>query len=124
MPRILIVSVVSIISALVCYTIGVWSERFAGRLRPWHLVFFWIGFVFDTTGTSLMSAMAGRMDLNFHGLTGALAIVLMLGHAIWATIVLIMKKENVIRNFHKFSLAVWVIWLIPFFSGMIGAMVR
>jgi hypothetical protein len=29
-----------ITAALVLYTIGVWSERVQGRLRPWHLAFF------------------------------------------------------------------------------------
>jgi uncharacterized repeat protein (TIGR03987 family) len=115
---------VSIVSALVFYSIGVWCERFAGRLKVWHLVLFWIGFCFDTTGTTLMANIAGGMEFNIHGITGVLAIVLMLGHAIWATVVLVTKQENAIKNFHKFSLFVWLVWLIPFFSGMVGAMVH
>jgi uncharacterized repeat protein (TIGR03987 family) len=118
----LILAVVTIVSALVFYTIGVWSEKFAGRLKPWHLLLFWIGFVFDTTGTTLMVTMAGKMDFDVHGITGVLAIILMLSHAVWATIVLITRKQKLIQNFHKFSLFVWLIWLIPFFTGMIGAM--
>jgi uncharacterized repeat protein (TIGR03987 family) len=102
----LAIATVSIVSALVFYTIGVWSERFAGRLKAWHLVLFWIGFCFDTTGTTLMANIAGGMEFNIHGITGVLAIVLMLGHAIWATIVLVRKQENAIKNFHKFSLFV------------------
>jgi uncharacterized repeat protein (TIGR03987 family) len=112
------------VSALLLYTLGVWSERFAGRLKPWHLLFFWAGFIFDTTGTTLMGIMAGKMDFDVHGVTGALAIVLMLGHAIWAAIVLIMKQEKVLVNFHKFSLGVWILWLIPFVTGMAGAMLH
>jgi uncharacterized repeat protein (TIGR03987 family) len=117
----LIISIIVIISALIFYTIGVWSERFAGWLKIWHLVLFWIGFVFDTTGTTLMGIMAGKMDLDIHGITGALAIILMFSHAAWATIVLITRQEKAIRNFHKFSLFVWLVWLIPFFTGMVGA---
>jgi uncharacterized repeat protein (TIGR03987 family) len=120
----LTIATISIVSALVFYTIGVWSERFAGRLKPWHLVLFWIGFCLDTTGTTLMAKIAGGMEFNIHGITGVLAIVLMMGHAIWATTVLVQKNENAIKNFHKFSLFVWLVWLIPFFSGMIGAMVH
>ena len=120
----LTIATVSIVSALVFYTIGVWSERFAGRLKVWHLVLFWIGFCFDTTGTTLMANIAGGMEFNIHGITGVLAIVLMLSHAIWATIVLVTKQENAIKNFHKFSLFVWLVWLIPFFSGIVGAMVH
>lgn len=120
----LILAIVAIVFALIFYTIGVWSERFAGRLKKWHLVLFWIGLIFDTTGTTVMGNIAGRMDFNIHGITGAVAIILMLSHAIWATIVLIMKQEKFIRNFHKFSTFVWVIWLIPIFTGMIGPQIR
>jgi uncharacterized repeat protein (TIGR03987 family) len=105
--------------ALVCYSIGVWSEHFAGRLQAWHLACFWIGFVFDTLGTGIMFEVAGALKFNLHGVTGLLAIVLMLIHAIWATAVLIRKDEVAIANFHKFSVMVWCIWLIPYLSGLI-----
>jgi uncharacterized repeat protein (TIGR03987 family) len=105
--------------ALVFYSIGVWSERFAGRLKAWHLVFFWLGLICDTWGTGLMLEMAGGLTYDLHGLTGLLAIVLMFIHAIWATIVLLRKNEKLIVSFHKFSVVVWVIWLIPYFSPMV-----
>jgi uncharacterized repeat protein (TIGR03987 family) len=69
-----------------------------------------------------MGVMAGSMKFDFHGITGALAIALMLGHAIWASMALLAKREKVILNFHKFSLIVWILWLIPFVSGLAGAM--
>ncbi len=122
MTGLLTFAIVTIVAALVFYTIGVWSERFAGQLKPWHLILFWIGFVFDTTGTTLMSKIAGGMDFDVHGLTGLLAILLMLGHALWATKVLLARNESAIRNFHKFSLFVWLVWLVPFITGLIGAM--
>ena len=105
--------------ALVLYSIGVWSERFAGRLKAWHLVFFWLGLVCDTWGTGLMLEMAGGLTYDLHGLTGFLAIVLMFIHAVWATIVLLRKNEKLILSFHKFSVLVWVIWLVPYFSPMV-----
>jgi uncharacterized repeat protein (TIGR03987 family) len=117
-------AVITIVSALVFYTIGVWSEKFAGRLKTWHLAFFFLGLICDTTGTTLMGIIAGKMDFDLHGLTGALAIGLMLLHAGWAVLVLLLKQEKVIRQFHKFSLGVWAIWLVPFLSGMAGTMMR
>jgi len=104
--------------ALIFYSIGVWSERFQGRLKAWHLVFFWLGLVCDTWGTGLMIEMAGGLTADVHGITGVIAIVLMLIHAIWATIVLARKDERWIMDFHKFSVVVWFIWLIPYFSPM------
>jgi uncharacterized repeat protein (TIGR03987 family) len=117
-------SVILITLALVFYTIGVWSERLAGRLKGWHLAFFWAGFVCDTSGTGLMMEMSNANFYNVHGLTGLIAILLMLIHAVWASLVLARKDEKAILNFHKFSVVVWVIWLIPYFNGFIASMRR
>ncbi len=113
-----VLSAIVITLALVFYTIGVWSERFAGRLKVWHLVFFWLGIVFDTWGTGMMFERVGGMMFDVHGLTGLLAIVLMFIHALWATVVVMRKDERWINRFHRFSVTVWVIWLIPYFSPM------
>lgn len=110
--------------ALIFYSIGVWSERLAGRLEAWHAVFFWLGIICDTCGTGLMFQMAGGLAFNIHGLSGTLAIFLMFVHAIWATAVLLRKDEKMIANFHKFSVAVWCIWLIPYFSPMVLRMLK
>lgn len=115
-------STILISLALVFYSIGVWSERFAGKLKPWHLIFFWGGLIFDTIGTGLMMEMAGGITYDIHGITGVLAILLMLIHALWATIVLIRKNEKAILNFHRFSVVVWIIWLIPYFTGFFVSM--
>jgi uncharacterized repeat protein (TIGR03987 family) len=119
MTNLMIASTILISLALVFYSIGVWSERLAGRLKAWHLIFFWGGLAFDTTGTGLMMDMAGGLTFDLHGVTGVLAILLMIIHAIWASTVLVRRDERAILNFHKFSLVVWAIWLIPYFSGVI-----
>lgn len=124
MPTQLPIAIATMITALVLYTIAVWSERFAKRLKPWHLVLFWLGLIFDTTGTTVMTAMAGSLQFDFHGVTGALGILFMLGHTLWATLALVLKQEKVLVSFHRFSLAVWALWLVAFASGMIGAMLR
>jgi uncharacterized repeat protein (TIGR03987 family) len=116
------IAIITIISALLFYTIGVWSVKFTSRLKPWHLLLFWIGFILDTTSTSLMTNIAGKFVFDFHGIIGLLALLLMLGNAVWATIVLRTREEKQVQKFTKFSVFVWLIWLIPFFTGMIGAM--
>jgi uncharacterized repeat protein (TIGR03987 family) len=110
--------------ALVFYSIGVWSERIQGRLKPWHLAFFWAGLACDTWGTGLMIDMAGGLTFDIHGVTGVIAIALMLIHAVWASLVLIRRDERAIRNFHKFSLVVWLIWLVPYLSPMVLGLYR
>jgi uncharacterized repeat protein (TIGR03987 family) len=118
------IAIGSMISALTCYSVGVWGEKISGILKNKHLVFFWIGFIFDTVGTTLMGKIAGVFTLNMHGMTGALAIILMLVHAAWASAVLFLKQDTILKTFHRFSLAVWALWLVPFLSGMIMAMGR
>jgi len=116
----LIIAIVFISIACLFYTLGVWAEKIQGRLKPWHLAVFWLGLTADTIGTGAMAELSGTLfKLNFHGITGNLAIVLMLFHAIWASIVLKRKNEKMILKFHKFSIVVWIIWLIPMVSGMI-----
>jgi uncharacterized repeat protein (TIGR03987 family) len=111
--------------ALVFYTIGVWGEKIQKKLKGWHLVIFWIGLVFDTLGTSFMAGIASNgFKLDFHGITGLLAIVLMLIHVIWATWVMMSNNKEMQLKFHKLSFIVWILWLIPFSSGAIFSMMK
>ncbi len=121
----LIFAIVFITSALIFYTIGVFGERKAKILKKTHVVIFWIGLLCDTAGTMTMSSIAKSasyqstgLTQNLHGITGLLAIVLMMFHALWATYVLCKNDEEKKKFFHKFSIVVWLIWLIPYFIGM------
>ena len=120
MSTLLIIAISFIFAACILYTVGVWAEKISKRLKIWHVVVFWLGLICDTIGTGAMGKLAGSIiQFNFHGLTGLLAILLMLFHAAWATRVMIRKDESMILKFHKFSIVVWIIWLIPMISGMI-----
>lgn len=122
----LIAAIITITLALVFYTIGVWAEHRSRQLKKSHLIFFWLGLCMDTTGTILMGRIAKQSmfsgKLSLHGITGSLAIVLMIVHAIWATIVLAKNNEASAKNFHRFSIAVWAIWLVPYILGMVIGM--
>lgn len=125
----LITAIILITSALVFYTIGVWSEKIQGVLKPWHVILFGIGLFFDTTGTLTMEAIAKSQSIsmttagfNLHSFTGLAAILLMLVHAVWAIWVLKKNDEKIKNTFHKFSILVWLIWLIPFMSGAVSKM--
>jgi uncharacterized repeat protein (TIGR03987 family) len=108
----------SMLLAAVLYTVAVFRERATHRLKPVHLALFWLGLVFDTTGTTLMGQIAGGWRWDVHGITGALAIALMLVHSVWATAALLLKRERVLRSFHKFSIHVWALWMAAFLSGI------
>lgn len=116
----LLFAIITITMALIFYSIGVWSEKLQGSLKKWHVIIFWAGLVFDTIGTTTMNRIAGgSFTFDFHGTTGLIAILLMMFHAIWATWVLRKGSDESKQNFHKFSIIVWAIWLLPFLSGMI-----
>ncbi len=121
----LVYAIISICLALAFYSIGVWSEKIQGTLKKWHLYVFWIGLIFDTIGTTIMSEKSEEgFQFNFHGITGLLAIILVLLHALWATVVLVKNNESMKMRFHRFSIIVWLIWLIPFVSGAIISMAK
>ena len=42
----------------------------------------------------------------------------MLLHATWATLVLLRRDERAILTFHRISVVVWAIWLVPFVTGI------
>ena len=122
----LTVASILITLALVFYSLGVWSERLARYLKPWHVAAFWTGFLFDVSGTWTMHRLAqGPFDLTApHTLTGQIALLLMFAHALWATYVSLKGSENTRSGFHRFSMIVWLIWLIPYFGGMYMGMQR
>lgn len=124
----LIFAVVTITLALIFYTIGVLGERRSGTLKKFHVITFWFGLIFDSLGTFTMSkitesGIAKATSSQFlHGLSGGVAIALMFVHAIWATAVIYKNDSNKKKVFHKFSIVVWLVWLIPYFLGMFMGM--
>lgn len=118
---ILIFAIIAITAALIFYTCGVFSERKKG-LSKINLTLFWCGLACDTAGTSAMSNIAGRGGNPLHAVTGAAAIALMCVHAVWATVTLVKGSPGQKAKFHRFSIAVWAIWLVSYISGMFMGM--
>jgi len=125
MSGITAVASVLITLALIFYSLGVWSEHVVRYLKGWHVAAFWTGFFFDISGTLAMELIHPGFDwASSHTITGQIALWLMLGHATWATRVVRKGSERARRRFHRFSLVVWGIWLVPYISGMFLGMAR
>lgn len=123
MNGITLLSTIIITLALVFYTVGVWAERISHYLKSWHVVMFWLGIVFDASGTFAMDLINEGIDwLSPHTITGQLALWLMLGHVIWATVVVRRGTEEARTGFHRYSLVVWLVWLVPYIGGMLLGM--
>ncbi len=119
MPPLVRTAVLFMVAALLFYSIGVWAIFFRKQLRPWNVGLLWLGFLSDSAGTELMRRLAGSFHWSLHTASGVVALLLMFLHAVWATIVLLNRSTRPTGNFHRISLTVWAIWLIPFISGML-----
>lgn len=125
MTPMLTIAIVAMTTALVSYTIGVWGKKRAGTIKPVHLAAFWFGLVCDTAGTEMMRRIAESGGTSggpgLHAILGALALVLMAIHAVWATVTYLKQNPATLRTFHRFSLSVWGLWLLPYMGGLILA---
>ncbi|MGC3993052.1 MAG: HsmA family protein [Propionicimonas sp.] len=126
-----VAALVTINLALVFYSVGVWGERIQRVLKPWHVALFGLGLLCDATGTLLMTRIASAnqaagIPVGFAqtvmAWTGTAAIALMAVHLAWAIVVLVRKRPSELAGFHRFSVVVWAIWLVPYFAGAIASM--
>lgn len=126
MPRELVVPTLFMTLAFAAYTAGVWGERLARYLRPWHVAAFWVGLACDAAGTELMRQLriAGENPGIVHSITGVSAFLLMAGHAVWATWTLTRGSDESRRGFHRYSIVVWAVWLVPYVGGMVAGMLE
>lgn len=127
-------AIILITAALAFYSVGVWAEHRQRVLKWWHAGFFGLGLICDGTGTYLMTQLAASGAARAGGIgaglntimaiTGSAALLLMLVHLAWAAIVLLRDRDAEKKHFHKFSLLVWAIWLVPYLAGAIGTNLR
>lgn len=108
--------------ALILYSIATWSERFAGILKKHHLVLFWMGLLFDISGTGLMIHNSTIETFSLHSLSGYAGIFFMLIHTVWATIVMIRENESLMLRFHRYSIGVWTLWMFSYINGALLGM--
>jgi uncharacterized repeat protein (TIGR03987 family) len=117
-----LLAIVFMFLALLSYTISIWGVRKTKQPILFQVLLSWVGLIFDTTGTILMALLAGEWHWNIHGITGILGILAMLVNAIWVSIAFNKKQEMITNNYIKYSLILWIIWLISFVTGAFFAM--
>ena len=117
-------SIIFISIAFVLYTIGVFKIK-ATKVLLWkHIFYFWAGFCFDTLATFIMAIISGDFILNVHSISGLFSILLMFIHSAIATIGLLKNDEYLKKNYYKFSIIVWLIWLVPCFTYIFTYLVK
>ncbi len=118
----LLYAIISMLAAVTFYTTGVILEKRSSHLSTKHIIIFWFGLLFDTIGTTIMGKITEGVSFSLHSFLGAFALILMLLHVIWATYLNFKGTQHQKQNFHKYSIVVWLIWLLPFFGGIFMGM--
>ncbi len=113
-----IFGIVFMLLALLSYSISIWGARKNKGPKLLHVVLAWLGLAFDTTGTLFMAAVAGGLSWSLHGITGYIAIFMMVVNAIWATIAYAKKQESITKSYLVASVIIYFVWLVSLFTGM------
>lgn len=128
MSPLLITAIVIITLALVFYSIGVIGEARRKNLLWRDVIWFGFGLVADFIGTMTMRqiSQSGEGVLapwanTLMTISGTAAIILMLVHIVFAVVVML-KFPNYREKFHKWSVVIYIFWLISYISGPIGLM--
>ena len=117
-----ILGIVFMLLALLSYSISIWGARKNKGPKLLHVVLAWVGLACDTTGTLFMAAVAGGLSWSLHGITGYIAIFMMVVNAIWVTVAFVKKQESITKSYLIVSVIIWFVWLISLFTGMALAM--
>ncbi|WP_026883932.1 HsmA family protein [Clostridium akagii] len=113
----LVISIILINLALIMYTVVAWKEFRTKSILLQHVIVFSIGFIFDVVGTFLMYKLGGnKISYGIHDVLGFIALFLMLLNLI-GSIAVLNKKIPV--KFYKFSIFVWIVWIVSYVTGMI-----
>ncbi|MGV6825813.1 MAG: HsmA family protein [bacterium] len=124
MPSLLLYAVILFTVALVLYTVSVWSERMQGQLKTWHLIIFGLGVFVDAIATWLTIEFVGAIVFTPHAIFGFTSLFLMALHFVWAVTVYVSDKQPGMIQFHRFSLIVWLIWMVSYITGFVSGMQR
>ena len=112
-------AIVLLTLAFLCYSTGVTLEVITGLLKPWYVKLFWLGFLFEASGATLMFTLGRGEFYPIHMIIGGVALTLIVTHNILASLIVRMGVESLLKGFPRFSFLVYIIWLIAFITGMI-----
>jgi len=122
MTPLLLTAVILFTIAMIFYTWGIWAEKLARRLKPWHVYMFACGVSTDTLATRLTFVVIGGVVWTPHSIMGFISLGLMTIHLVWAVRAIKRGEEHALVNFHKLSLFVWSVWMFSYLSGFVLGM--
>ncbi len=93
-----------------------------GQLKRWHLIVFGLGVSVDLLATWLTIKFVGAIVFTPHAIFGFTSLFLMALHFCWAVIVYTRNHEAGRRQFSRFSLLVWSIWMLSYITGFVSGL--
>ena len=125
MKPIILISVVSITTALILYTIAVWRNWRVKLLTTAQIVLLWFGLAADILATQMMGlSIEGDIVWDFHTISGYTGLVLMALLAVTGSWAKWSGREALLTSFHRLAIPVWIIWVISYMTGVIIGMQR
>jgi hypothetical protein len=122
-PVNIIVGLISLLVALILYSIATIGALRAGRFTTRLVVMLWIGVGFDVLATLMMAIQIGGLDLRpgtplVHTVLALVAMAGMLVGAAVGSWTLSAGREDVARLTSRLLLAPWLLWVAVFVWGM------
>jgi uncharacterized repeat protein (TIGR03987 family) len=117
---IILVSVISITTALVLYSIAIWRNWQMKLLTTAHIVLLWVGLAADILATQMMGlSIDGAIVWDFHTISGYTGLALMSVLAVVGSWAKWSHHEDILANFHRVAIPVWVIWVASYMTGVV-----
>lgn len=114
-----IIAIFAVIAALIFYSIATWKELLTSGLKKINIVLYWIGLIFDISGTLIMSFISQGFSMNFHSFAGLSALLLMLIKTIYSTKQLVTNNTEKTVAYKSVTVIIWIVWVAVFINGII-----
>lgn len=118
MPVNILVGVLSVVVALVLYSIGAWGAFRAKGVARKHAILLWVGFFFDVLATTMMALQIGGFEKSLHTAIALLAMAGMLAAAAFGSWALKKADAALSATVARWVLAPWALWAFVFVWGM------
>ena len=124
MPTSIIIALLSLLGALILYTVAVWRAFRAKGFSAGTLVILWAGVAFDVLATAMMGMQVGGLDLRpgaplLHTVLALLALGGMILGAVASTWAHSAGRSEVAATASRWLIAPWALWVAVFVWGMI-----
>ena len=120
MKPIILISVISITTALILYTIAIWRNWHMKLLTTAHIAMLWIALAADVLATQMMGlSIEGEIVWDFHTISGYAGLALMAVLTAVGTWAKWSNRSAVLTSFHRFAIPIWIVWVASYVTGVV-----